>query len=167
MSSAELIEPGTDGPAARQWSEKQDIALRLWARLSRCYATCSRAMAAQVQGYELTTPQFVVLEALHHLGPLPLGELAEKLLVTGGNVTYVMDRLESRGLVTRDRRTDDRRVVVARMTTEGRDLVSKVFPDHVGRMEHLSRHLTDQEQRELSALLKKLGTGIFEHDLSI
>tara|TARA_Y100001936_G_C15921857_1_gene584516 strand:- start:346 stop:720 length:375 start_codon:yes stop_codon:yes gene_type:complete len=124
-------------------------------------------MAAHVQEYDLTTPQFVVLEALHHLGPLPLGELADKLLVTGGNVTYVMDRLESRGLVTRDRRTDDRRVVVARMTTEGRDLVSKVFPDHVGRMEHLSRHLTDQEQRELSALLKKLGTGIFEHDLSI
>ena len=167
MGKTEWIEADSDGPAVRQWSEKQDIALRLWATLSRCYATCARAMAAQVQEYDLTTPQFVILEALHHLGPLPLGELAEKLLVTGGNVTYVMDRLESRGLVTRDRRTDDRRVVVARMTTEGRDLVSKVFPDHVGRMEHLSRHLTDQEQRELSALLKKLGTGIFEHDLSI
>ncbi len=165
MGKDELTEAGADRPAARQWSEKQDIALRLWATLPRCYATCSRAMAAQVQEYDLTTPQFVVLEALHHLGPLPLGELAEKLLVTGGNVTYVMDRLESRGLVTRDRRTDDRRVVVARMTTEGRDLVSKVFPDHVGRMEHLSRHLTDQEQRELSVLLKKLGTGILEHDL--
>ena len=165
MGKAELIEAGSGGPAARPWSEKQDIALRLWATLSRCYATCSRAMAAQVQEYDLTTPQFVVLEALHHLGPLPLGELAEKLLVTGGNVTYVMDRLESRGLVTRDRSTADRRVVVARMTAEGRDLVSKVFPEHVGEMEHLSRHLTDQEQIQLSALLKKLGTGISEHDL--
>jgi len=165
MSNLSPVAACSDEPAVRDWSTDQDIVLRLWATLSRCYATCAKAMAAQVQEYDLTTPQFVVLEALHHLGSLPLGELAEKLLVTGGNVTYVMDRLEERGLVSRYRRSDDRRVVLARLTPSGRLLMSEVFPNHVSRMEHLSRHLASSEQRDLARLLKKMGTGIRQHDL--
>ena len=77
------------------------MALRLWIALARCYQTFSRAVAAKVAEYGLTLPQFGILEALYHLGPLSHGELAEKLLVTGGNVTYIMGRLESQGLVER------------------------------------------------------------------
>ena len=78
---------------ARDWGEDEERALRLWIALARCYSTMSREISTRVTEYGLTTPQFGVLEALHHLGPLPLGELADKLLVTGGNITYVMDRL--------------------------------------------------------------------------
>ena len=84
-------------PAERDWSADEERALRLWIALARCYATFAKAIAVKVQEYDLTTPQFGVLEALYHLGPLSLGELADKLLVTGGNVTYVMDRLEEQG----------------------------------------------------------------------
>jgi MarR family 2-MHQ and catechol resistance regulon transcriptional repressor len=94
-----------------------------------------------------------------------LGELAEKLLVTGGNVTYVMDRLEDQGLVYRFRRPDDRRVIQAKLTPEGRDLVADVFPGHASYIEHLSRHLTTDEQKLLSGLLKRLGIGIQSKDL--
>ena len=90
---------------------------------------------------------------------------AEKLLVTGGNVTYVMDRLEDQGLVYRYRRPDDRRVIQARLTEEGRDLVAEVFPGHASYMEHLSRHLSDDEQKAMGDLLKTLGTSIQEKDL--
>ena len=143
----------------------QDVTLRLWVTLARCYSTYAKAIATKVQDYGLTTPQFGTLEALYHLGPLSLGELADKLLVTGGNVTYVMDRLEDQGLVYRYRRPDDRRVILARLTPEGRDLVAEVFPGHVSYIEHLSRHLSSDEQNELSSLLKTLGTGIQRKDL--
>jgi len=109
--------------------------------------------------------QFGTLEALYHLGPLSLGDLADKLLVTGGNVTYVMDRLEDQGLVYRYRRPDDRRVILARLTPEGRELVADVFPGHASYIEHLSRHLSLDEQRALSALLKTLGKEIQSKDL--
>jgi MarR family 2-MHQ and catechol resistance regulon transcriptional repressor len=165
MSNPNLVAAYSEEPAARDWSADQDIALRLWATLWRCHATCAKAMAAQVQEYDLTTPQFVVLEALHHLGSLPLGELAEKLLVTGGNVTYVMDRLEEKGLVSRFRPADDRRVVLAQLTPSGRRQMGEVFPNHVSRMEHLSRHLTSSEQKDLARLLKKMGMGIRHQDL--
>jgi len=166
MSSTTVkSQPELDQPAERDWTDDQETALRLWVTLARCYATYSKAIAAKVQDYGLTTPQFGTLEALYHLGPLSLGELADKLLVTGGNVTYVMDRLEDQGLVYRYRRPDDRRVIQARLTAEGRDLVAEVFPSHTSYVEHLSRHLTAEEQATLSSLLKTLGTEIASKDL--
>lgn len=62
--------------------------------MARCYSTFARSVTYRITEYGLTVPQFGILEALFHLGPLSLGELADQLLVTGGNVTYVMDRLE-------------------------------------------------------------------------
>lgn len=158
-------EQNVDEPAARNWTDEQDTALRLWITLARCSATFAKAIATKVQDYGLTVPQFGTLEALYHLGPLSLGELAEKLLVTGGNVTYVMDRLEDQGLVYRFRRPDDRRVIQARLTPEGRELVAEVFPGHASYVEHLARHISPEDQHALAALLKKLGTGIQEEDL--
>lgn len=157
--------PNVDIPAEREWTERQGTALRLWVILARCHATYAKAIAAKVQDYGLTTPQFGTLEALYHLGPLSLGDLADKLLVTGGNVTYVMDRLEDQGLVYRYRCPEDRRVIQAKLTPEGHDLVAEVFPGHASYIEHLSRHLTTEEQEVLSGLVRKLGTGIQERDL--
>src|SRR5690348_11409749 len=115
-------ESGAVVRAPREWTESQGVALGLWIALARCYATYIKAVASKVQEYELTVPQFGALEALYHLGPLSLGDLADKLLVTGGNVTFVMDRLESQGLVARYRSDSDRRVVLARLTDAGQEL---------------------------------------------
>jgi len=165
-----MTPPRTDtadaGLGPRDWPDGQRTALGLWVSLARCYSTYAKAIAAKVQEYDLTVPQFGTLEALYHLGPLSLGELADKLLVTGGNVTYVMDRLESRGLVSRYRSPEDRRVVQARLTPKGRDLVANVFPGHAEYVEHLCRHLGEQEQEELRRLLKELGKGIAANDLT-
>ncbi|MBW3535446.1 MAG: MarR family transcriptional regulator [Gemmatimonadetes bacterium] len=150
------------GPSSteRPWNEDEERALRVWITLARAYMSFSRVMAGKVSEYGLTTPQFGVLEALHHLGPLSLGELADKLLVTGGNVTYVMDRLEEQGLVRRQRSETDRRVILARLTPEGSRLVSGVFPGHAAFVADLCSELEPDEQDELRRLLKKLGKGV-------
>jgi MarR family transcriptional regulator, 2-MHQ and catechol-resistance regulon repressor len=114
----------------------------------------------RVSDYGLTVPQFGILEALHHLGPLSLGELADKLLVTGGNVTYVMDRLEAQGLVERRRSETDRRVVEARLTAEGRARIASVFPGHAAFIRELTAPLDREERRVLRKLLKRLGKGV-------
>ena len=153
-----------NGPAPRDWSQDRERALRLWISLARCYSTFSRAVSCKIAEYGLTAPQFGVLEALYHLGPLALGELADKLLVTGGNVTYVMDRLEEQGLVERVRSPQDRRVVQAKLTGKGHELLSSVFPGHGEFIEDLSGCLNPQEQDELRGLLKKLGTSAATRD---
>ena len=166
MNSAETPAlTGDDAPASRDWSAGEARALRLWIALARCHATFAKAVAVKVQEYDLTTPQFGVLEALHHLGPLTLGDLADKLLVTGGNVTYVMDRLEEQGLVYRERSPEDRRVIQAKLTDAGRARIVEVFPGHAEYVAAVARHLDGNEQEELRSLLKTLGVGIRENDL--
>lgn len=162
--AAEPLE-ATESPAPRGWTEERERALRLWIALARCYSTYARAVSCKIAEYGLTAPQFGVLEALHHLGPLALGELADKLLVTGGNVTYVMDRLEEQGYVRRERSPEDRRVVQAKLTPKGRVLITDVFPGHGEFIERLSGHLAPAEQDELRSLLKKLGVAIARDEL--
>lgn len=149
-----------DRPAERDWSLDRERALRLWIVLARSYATVAREVAGKVSEYGLTVPQFGILEALYHLGPLSLGELADKLLVTGGNVTYVMDRLEEQDLVYRERSPEDRRVVQAKLTPKGHRLIADVFPGHGEFIEDLCSELGAEEQERLRFLLKKLGVGI-------
>lgn len=146
--------------ASRDWPAGQETALRLWIALARCYATYSKAVSCKVQEYGLTPPQFGIIEALHHLGPLSLGELADKLLVTGGNVTYVMDRLEEQGLVVRERSPTDRRIVQAKLTQRGQALIGSVFPGHAAFIEELAGQLEPEEREELRRLLKKLGRAV-------
>jgi MarR family transcriptional regulator, 2-MHQ and catechol-resistance regulon repressor len=141
-------------------SPRDDCALRLWISLARSYQTFTRVVSARVLEYGLTIPQFGILEALYHLGPLSLGDLAEKLLVTGGNVTYVMDRLEEQGLVYRQRSDLDRRVVEARLTEDGKALIERIFPEHARFIGEVVDHLEPEEQRDLRELLKRLGKGL-------
>jgi MarR family transcriptional regulator, 2-MHQ and catechol-resistance regulon repressor len=117
-------------------------------------------VGTRVAEYGLTVPQFGVLEALHHVGPMSLGELADRLLVTGGNITYVMDKLEDQGLVHRRRSERDRRVVEAHLSCAGRELIQGVFPGHAAHVRAMVAHLSDGEVGELRTLLKKLGKGI-------
>jgi MarR family transcriptional regulator, 2-MHQ and catechol-resistance regulon repressor len=148
------------GPADAERGAREEEALRLWIALARSYQTMTRLVSSRVVAHGLTLPQFGILEALHLLGPLSLGELAEKLLVTGGNITYVMDRLEEQGLVYRQRSDLDRRVIEARLTDEGSALIEHVYPDHADHVRELMSHLDPDEQRNLRDLLKRLGKGV-------
>ena len=105
----------------------------------------------------LTTSQFAVLEALHHLGTLSQRELAHKLLKSTGNISIVLKNLEERGLIDRTRDPDDHRYKQVCITDAGDDLLLSFFDDHVrGIVQDLSV-LTPAEQEELARLCRKLG----------
>ncbi len=154
-----LTDPATVAVAPKSESERE-VSLRLWIALARAYGTVYKSVAHRVAAYELTTAQFGILEALYHLGPLTLGDLADKLLVTGGNVTYVMDRLQREGLVTRRRCSEDRRVVWAELSEDGAHLIEQVFPAHAAFINDLMTGLEPEERDTLRTLLKKLGKSI-------
>src|SRR3972149_6238151 len=111
----------------RSYGLTTDRALNLWVALACCAASVSRVAARDLQRYGLTQAQFAVLEALHHKGPMPLCTLGEKLLVTSGNITYVADQLERAGCLRRRRSTEDRRVVLARLTPKGDGPIARNF----------------------------------------
>jgi MarR family transcriptional regulator, organic hydroperoxide resistance regulator len=87
--------------------------------------------------------------------PLPMHELAALLACDNSNVTGLIDRLEARGLVTRQSSTDDRRVKHVVLTDAGRSLREQML-DHVGRPPQGFDRLTADEQRQLAQLLRKV-----------
>lgn len=105
----------------------------------------------------LTASQFGVLEALHSLGPLCQRELGEKILKTSGNVTLVIDNLEKRALVRRERSADDRRYITVSLTPVGDALIADVFPRHAQAVCDDMQTLTPAEQDALGRLCRKLG----------
>ena len=122
----------------------------------------SEAVAAdvhrEIEG-RITSSQFGVLEALHHLGPLCQGDLAGKLLRSGASMTSVVEGLERKGLVVRQRTEEDKRFVRVALTGKGRRLIEDLFPAHAKRVAHRLAVLEPREQDELRRLCRKLGVG--------
>lgn len=145
-------------PTHYQGTESEIRALNAYIKLMRASESVTSRLAAFLQATEgLTLSQFGILEALYHLGPLTQGAIGAKLLKSGGNITTVIDNLEKRGLVTRRRCEEDRRVVYADLTNAGRELIGAYFPKHARAIESEMNALTAEEQNELGRLCKKLG----------
>jgi len=132
-------------------------ALHLWVTLARAYRAIEARAAEDVARHGLTLAEFGVLEALHHLGPLPLGELQRKVLVSSGGITWLADGLERRGLLRRVPSEQDRRVRIASLTGEGRALVERIFPEHAACLVEATGGLTEDERETAATLLRKLG----------
>ena len=132
-------------------------ALKLWVVLARAYAAVASEVEEEIARHDLTTTEFGILEALHHKGPLLLGEIQRKILVTSGGITYLMDRLVAKGLATREQSPDDRRARYAVLTPAGRALIARVFPIHATFLSQTLAGLEPSEQIQATALLRKLG----------
>jgi MarR family transcriptional regulator, 2-MHQ and catechol-resistance regulon repressor len=140
-------------------STRQDLALKLWVVLSRAHAAVELRAREQVATHGLTLPEFGVLEALHHKGPMLLGELQRKILVSSGGITYVVDRLEAKKLVERTASPDDRRARFASLTRDGERLIKRIFPEHAAVIEQTVSTLAADDQRTAVRLLRDLGKG--------
>jgi MarR family 2-MHQ and catechol resistance regulon transcriptional repressor len=144
----------------RQYGPKAELALNMWVKLARAYGTFARHSAKDIERYHLTPPQFSVIETLGHLGPLTMGELGKKMLVTGGCMTVIVDNLEQSGLVERVRDESDRRIIHVRLTPAGTARFREIFAQHAQRIAELASVLTTTEQQRLALLLKKLGLAL-------
>lgn len=91
-----------------------------------------------------------------HLGPQQQGELARRILRSTGNVTLVIDNLERRGLVRRERVAGDRRCIQVHLTPAGEALIAGIFPAHAARVAAAFTPLNEEEQRELARLCRRL-----------
>jgi MarR family transcriptional regulator, 2-MHQ and catechol-resistance regulon repressor len=143
-----------------QYGRKADLALTMWVKLVRASTTFGRLTGKDIEQHGLTQPQFGVLEMLGHLGPMTIGDIGKRMLVTGGCVTVILDNLEKEGLVERVRSLEDRRVIKVQLTQKGQSLFTGVFHKHADKVAELASVLTEEEQLQLSTLLRKLGLAL-------
>ena len=138
-------------------ASKRETALKLWVVLSRAHSAVNAHAEADVARHGLSLAEFGALEALYHKGPLLVGELQRAVLKSSGGMTYVLDRLQDKGLVSRRPCETDRRAIYAELTKDGESLMDRIFPAHARSLEAAAAGLSAAEQREAIQLLKGLG----------
>ena len=137
---------------------QQRLALATYVRLMRAANSARNHASRHLGGTGLTLTQFAVLEALYHLGPMSLSDIAQKILTSGGNLTMVVGNLERLGLAHRQRCPEDRRMLIVVLTAKGKAMIRKIFPEHAEAIVEFMGALSPAEQEQLGDLCRKLGT---------
>lgn len=129
--------------------------LRLWLRMLSTVTLISAEVRRRLRvEFDITLPQFDLLAQLdREPRGLRLGELSKRMMVTNGNITGVIDRLVEEGLVDREVSKEDRRVAVARLTTDGRAKFRRYAKAHEAWVSEL---LAEVDNRTKSAVLRDL-----------
>jgi len=131
--------------------------LRLWLRL----LTCENIIEQRIRGrlrteFGVTLPQFDVMAALEHINePLTMTELSNRLMVSNGNVTGVVDRLVREGYVRRVPSRRDRRVQLIQLTARGIDIFGRIASRHEQWVSESFAEFPLEDVRRLTALLSR------------
>ena len=151
MSDAKtsLSDPGPEGGISRDARS-----VRAWIRLVRVHDRMSRLLEQQVRQHGLTLGQFDVLTHVARQQGQSQQEIANDLLVTKGNISHLVDRLEAAGLI--ERRDGPGRIRRLYMTTDGNALLSRVVPPLDARIADLLAPLADGDLVTLHTLLRGL-----------
>ncbi|MBS4172302.1 MarR family transcriptional regulator [Bacillus sp. FJAT-49736] len=132
-------------------------ALKLFIVLSRAFRIINEYSNQFIQNCGLHPTEFAVLELLYHKGEQPLQQIGEKILLASGSITYVVDKLEKRGLLYRVSCPEDRRVTFAHISEKGKELIDAIFPEHQRRIVNIMSVLTPEEKETAIKLLKNIG----------
>src|SRR6266699_5125585 len=130
----------------------------LWLVLMKAHRTLQRLATRSIEASDICLSDFAVMEMLLHKGPQPVNEIGRRIELTSGAITTAVDRLESRGLVTREAHPRDRRARIVRLTAAGKEQAAKTFAGHKAAMDLAASGLSKTERATLIELLKKLGT---------
>ncbi|RWK05582.1 MarR family transcriptional regulator [Mesorhizobium sp.] len=130
--------------------------LRLWIRLLRASRTIEAELRERLKKeFDTTLPRFDVMAALYRSPEgMLMSDLSRFLLVSNGNVTGIVDRLVSEGLVTRARRNGDRRTSMVRLTEEGSRSFAAIAAAHESWVGELLGNVSEDEARRLTGMLK-------------
>jgi DNA-binding MarR family transcriptional regulator len=134
-----------------QWGD-----ILIWVRVATTFNLMYQEIKKELSKENLTIPQLEIIGCLAPSKGLSLNELANRLLVTGGNVTGLIDRLERDGYVLRERNEKDRRIINAKLTPKGKEIWQMIMPHYQACIARLLVGLTVEEKKELSRFLKKV-----------
>jgi MarR family transcriptional regulator, 2-MHQ and catechol-resistance regulon repressor len=104
----------------------------------------------------LNITEFSVLEVLYHKGRQTIQQIGKSILITSSSMTYVIDKLEQKGLLNRIPCPEDRRVIHVELTKDGNDLMEKIMPNHHELIDDMFGFLNSNESQMLVDLLKKV-----------
>ena len=147
--------------------DKERSELRLWLRLLSTVNLIAGAIRRNLrQNFRVTLPQFDLLAQLEREpAGLRLSELSQRMMVTNGNLTGLVDKLESQGLVVRERSSSDRRAIHVRLTRKGASLFSVMAKAHEAWLAQMMADLPGPARKSLMRDLQTLKSSVRDADI--
>jgi DNA-binding MarR family transcriptional regulator len=135
--------------------------LRLWLRLLSCTTRIEDTIRQRLrEQFEITLPRFDLMAQLEREPEgLSMSELSRRMMVTGGNVTNIVDQLEQELLVVRQSHPGDRRAFRVSLTVSGRKTFTSMAQEHEDWVVELLSPLSERQQKQLHELLNTLKAG--------
>lgn len=156
MDDLNITVSGSDRESSISRGDK--LELRVWLRLLTCSNLIeTRVRAGLREEFGVTLPRFDVLAQLDRAPDgLSMGELSERLMVSNGNVTGLVDRLVTEGLVARLPSPEDRRQSRVKLTAAGKRAFDEMTPQHERWVDDLLAGMSRGDMAQLLELLAKL-----------
>src|ERR1700743_2687673 len=129
----------------------------LWLVMMRAMRALTRYATADIEEIGLGLSDFGVLEILLNKGSLPVNQIGPIVDLTPGSISIAVDRLVTKGLVSRVESAEDRRVRIVSLTPRGKDLIVSAYKSHSGQMKKVFSDLNAEELHILEVKLKKVG----------
>jgi len=157
LASASTSTSTAHDPESRLGDDDHD-SLRLWLRLFTCTLLIEKRIRTRLRDdFGTALPRFDLMAQLErHPDGLRMGELSQRLMVTGGNVTGLVDQLVAEGLVTRAPTARDRRALVVKLTARGKEAFDAMAGEHERWIEAMFGGLAPSERTRLHELLGSL-----------
>jgi len=133
----------------------QHASLRLWLRLLSCTTRVEDKIRQKLrESFDITLPRFDLMAQLErHPDGLSMGELSRRMMVTGGNITTIVDQLEKEKLVLREVGANDRRSFTVKLTQAGKDAFTDMAIAHEAWVADMFEGLSVDQQSQLYTLL--------------
>ncbi|MBD8529300.1 MULTISPECIES: MarR family winged helix-turn-helix transcriptional regulator [unclassified Massilia] len=143
-------------------TDDNHASLKLWLRMLSCTTMIETEIRSRLRReFGITLPRFDLMAQLdRHPQGLRMGDLSKRLMVTGGNVTGIVNLLEQEGLVARDAVPGDGRAFSVKLTPAGRRAFKRMATAHEGWVEELMSALSTTERTALMELLSTMKRGL-------
>ncbi|MDF2669716.1 MAG: MarR family transcriptional regulator [Paenibacillus sp.] len=141
-------------------SDGTALDLRLFRVIRNMVKVLYENIERDIDSYGLSMETFQIMELLYSKGPHPIQKISDTLSIPSGSITYVVDKLEKKGLVQRLPIPGDRRKSNVTLTEGGKSYFDDIFPRHAQTISDNLSFVTDEEKLQLIDLLKKIGFGI-------
>lgn len=141
-------------------SQRLSADVRTWLYLARVQHKIGQRLTAHLDQYDLTPAQFDVLAQLQRAPNIVQQQLADRLLVTKGNVVGLLNRMERAGLVTRLAHPEDGRAHLVALTERGATLAARVVPEHEALIAECLAVLAPADRHSLHDLLRRLNRAL-------
>ena len=136
--------------------KKRRRALDAYSMLQRAASMAAAQVELAVHPFGLSASQFGVLETLQSRGPVHQQELAEALGRSKAQMTAIIDALEARGWVRRERHATDRRFISVYLTDDGRDVLGSTAPARSDAIVAIMAELSGEQRARLARLCRRL-----------